>query len=190
MVSLAMIKMQQIHGDRVVRVSKKDDGSIIEKCDALISNDPKVTLLVRVADCLPISLKDKKTHSFGLIHAGWRGLNKRIIAKTIRLMIKEFSTDPKNLVITIGPHICQKHYEVKSDVSSKFAKFSGVILKKENKLFLDLAKIAEIQLIKSGVKKENIKIDKACTFEDLSLPSFRRRRTSERNTVKLNIQSS
>ena len=185
-----MIKMQQIHGNRVVRVSKKDDGKVIEKCDALISNDPKITLSVHVADCLPISLTDKKTHSFGIIHAGWRGLDKKIIIKTIRQMVSEFSIDPKDLLIIIGPHICQKHYEVKDDVSSKFAKFPRAILKKDSKQFLDLAKIAEIQLIKSGVKKENIKIDKRCTFEDLSLPSFRRSKTSERNAVTLNIQSS
>lgn len=185
-----MIKMQQIHGSNVVKVSKKDDGKVIEKCDALISNDPKVDLSVHVADCLPISLKDKKTHSFGLIHAGWRGLDKKIITKTIRQMVKEFSIDPKNLKVEIGPHICQKHYEVKNDVSSKFVKFPAAILQEKNKKFLDLAKIAEIQLINEGVKKENIKTDKRCTFEDLSLPSFRRNKTSERNSVKLNIQSS
>jgi YfiH family protein len=187
MVLLGMIGMQQIHGSYVVRVSQKDDGKIIENCDGLISNDPKVTLLVRVADCLPISLVDKKTHSFGLIHAGWRGLDKGIIKKAIDLMQKELRIKNSDLKISIGPHICQKHYEVGRDVFSKFTKYPEALLQKNNKLFLDLAKIAELQLINNGVKKENIKISKTCTFEGPSLPSFRRSKTSERILVKLNI---
>lgn len=179
--------MQQIHGSNVVRVFNKDDGKIIKNCDALISNDPKTTLFVRVADCLPISLIDKKTRSFGLIHAGWRGLEKKIIEKTVQLMIKEFLINPKDLKATIGSHICQKHYEVGRDVSSKFEKYLNAIMQKDGKEFLDLAKIAELQLINKGVKKENIKISKTCTFEDLSLPSFRRNKTSERILIKLNI---
>jgi len=176
-----MIGMQQIHGNNVVRVTAKDDGKNIENCDALISNDPKVTLYVKVADCLPISVTDNKSHSFGLIHAGWRGLDNRIIAKTIKLMVKEFSLDPQNLNVSIGPHICQKHYEVKSDISEKFAKYSGVIFQKNGKEYLDLLKVAEIQLIKTGVKKGNIKISKNCTFEDLSLFSYRRDSSTQRN---------
>lgn len=182
-----MVRMQQVHGNCAVRVDKNDDGKVIKNCDSLISNDPNVTLSVQVADCLPISITDKKNLSFGLIHAGWRGLDKKIIGKTIRLMAKEFSSNSKDLKVTIGPHICQKHYEVKTDVSSRFTKFPGVILRKDNKEFLDLAKIAELQLIESGVKKENIKMDKSCTFEDLSLPSFRRNNTSKRLIINLSL---
>jgi len=183
-----MISMQQVHGSGVFLVDHNDDGKIIKGCDALISNDPGVILSVRVADCLPISVVDKKNRSIGLIHAGWRGLDKKIIVKTVRLMAREFSSEPKVLKVTIGPHICQKHYEVKNDVSSKFAKFSGAILQKDNKEFLDLAKIAEFQLTESGIKKENIKTNKTCTFEDPLLLSFRRDKTSRRFTVELNIQ--
>lgn len=166
--------MKQIHGNNVVKVTKIDDGKIIENCDALISNDSDVTLSVRVADCLPISIIDKKGRSFGLIHAGWQGLQKQIISKTIYKMVKEFFSDSKNLKVTIGPHICQKHYEVKNDVSSKFEEYPNSILQRDGKEYLDLAEIAQLQLISAGVMKENIKIDKRCTYKDKSLFSFRR----------------
>lgn len=179
--------MQQIHGDGVSRVDHFDDGREIKSCDSLISNDPNVTLCVRVADCLPISVIGRKSRAIGLIHAGWRGLSKNIIFKTIQSMVNEFSSEPEDLEISIGPHICQKHYEVKNDVSSKFIKFPGAIYQKDSKEFLDLAKVAEYQLIESGVKKEHIRIDKTCTFENLLFPSFRRNQTSERFVVKLNI---
>ncbi len=187
MLSLAMVGMQQVHGNTVTRVYKSDDGKIMENCDALISNDPQVTLSVRVADCLPISVIDKKSRSIGLIHAGWRELDKSIISKTVEIMVKEFSVDPTGFEVLIGPHICQKHYEVKEDVSSKFREWPGTVLKKDDKEFLDLGKIAELQLIAAGVPRKNIKTDKTCTFEDLSLSSFRRDKTSERMVITLSL---
>ena len=173
--------MEQVHGDSVTCVSSVDDGKIIKGCDALITNDPKAQLSVRVADCLPIWVNDKKHRSFGLIHAGWRGLHKKIIIKTIEKMVKDYNTDPKNLKVTIGPHICQKHYEVKKDVSSKFVNFSGAIIKNSGKEFLDLAGVAKLQLKNAGVDEKNIKIDKRCTFEDEKLYSYRRDKTDKRN---------
>lgn len=182
-----MIQMQQVHGNKVVRVSQKDDGKIIKNCDGLISNDPNVTLCVRVADCLPISLIDKKTRSFGIIHAGWRGLEKEIIEKAVQLMIKEFLLNPKNLKVIIGPHVCQKHYEVKNDVSLKFARYPNAIMRKEGKEFLDLGKIAIIQLIDEGIKKENIEVNRRCTYEDSNFASFRRDKTQHRTIHSLNL---
>lgn len=172
--------MQQVHGNNVVGVGKKDIGTTIPDCDAMISNDKSVTLGVRTADCLPISVRDKKGRGIGIIHAGWKGLLNGIINKTVSKMSEEFSIDPGDLLIVIGPHICVNHYEVKDDVSSKFRNYTDAILQKDGKEFLDLAKIAELQLIKSGVLKENIEVDKRCTYKVPSLFSFRLNKTSER----------
>jgi hypothetical protein len=83
-----------------------------------------------------------------------------------------FDTDPQNLIVGIGPHICQKHYEVKSDVSGYFDNIKSAVVKKGDKLYLCLYRVAKAQLIIEGVKTWNIKIDKRCTFEDKNLPSF------------------
>ena len=165
--------MEQMHGGSAVRVDSNDGDKTIPACDALITNDPKVELVVRTADCLPLSVRDKKARAIGLIHAGWRGLEREIIAKTIRLMQKEFSSKPEDLKIFLGPHICKKHYEVKEDVASKFTKYKALTTRVDKK-YLDLAGIAAFQLTKLGVKTKNIKIDKRCTFEDKSLFSYRR----------------
>jgi polyphenol oxidase len=180
------ISMQQVHENNVVRVNRSHMGQVIKNCDALISDDPKVTLSVRVADCLPISFIDKKNHVFGIVHAGWRGLDKKIIVRTVWRMVKEFLIDPKGLEVSIGPHICAKHYEVKKDVSDKFANFPGATEKVNKKILLDLEKIAEFQLIETGIKKENITKDKRCTFEDKNLFSYRRDKTLNRNIILFN----
>lgn len=179
--------MEQVHGNNVVRVGSKNIGTTVPQCDALITNDPKVTLCVRVADCLPISVIDKKCRGIGLIHAGWRGLDNKIIEKTIEKMSLEFQISNRlhhfvgEFQISIGPHICVNHFEVKSDVSSKFSEYPEAILKKNGKEYLDLAKVAEMQLIEAGVKKENIEVDVRCTFEEEDLYSYRRDKTPDRN---------
>jgi len=170
-----MVKMQQVHGNNVVRVYKKDDGKTIENCDALITNEKDLELCVRVADCLPVSVVDKKDLGVGLIHAGWRGLEKQVISKTIKKMIEEFSVKPEYLEVKIGPHICKSHYEVGAEVSDKF----------NSERFLDLAEVAKQQLVEVGVK--NITIDSTCTFEDEKLFSYRRGDKKDRNIYLLKI---
>ncbi len=179
--------MQQVHGNNVQIVTSNDIGKTIPECDGLITNDPKLTLGVRVADCLPIVIKDKKSRVFGIVHAGWRGLDNGIIEKAVQKVIKEFSCNPGELEVNIGPHICRKHYEVKEDVSIKFANYPKAILRKGYKEFLDLEKVAKVQLTELGINPQNIRTDKRCTFEDSSLPSFRRNKTSGRLTLSASI---
>jgi polyphenol oxidase len=168
------ICMRQVHGDRVVRVSKSDAGKVIVGCDGLITNDPEAVLSVHTADCLPIFIYSPEANSIGVVHAGWRGLNIEIISKAIRLMKEEFGAKENDLTIFIGPYICQKHYEVKNDVSEKFKDYPRALKDVKGKLFLDLGEIAKQQLIKSGVNKNNIQFDGRCTFEEKTLASFRR----------------
>ncbi len=184
-----LVLMQQVHGNNVQIVTSSDIGKTIPECDGLITNDPKLTLGVRVADCLPIVIKDKKSRVFGIVHAGWRGLDNGIIEKAVRKVINEFSSNPGELEVNIGPHICRKHYEVKSDVSSRFRSYPGAIIQGINpkKLYLDLANVAISQLVAQGINPRNIKVDKRCTFEDSSLPSFRRNKTSDRLTLSASI---
>ncbi len=180
-----IIEMEQVHGDRVILVGKNNktkinnsitDSSVqtIKKCDGLITDDPNVVLSIRVADCLPIFFYSPTTNSIGLIHAGWRGLYKGIIGKTIEFLRKKLKTESQELFVFIGPHICQKHYEIKTDGAKKFSNYPKAIKKVKGKIYLDLEKIAKEQLISLGVKKNNIKIDRTCTYETKSLDSFRR----------------
>lgn len=168
-----IVDMQQVHGSRVVRVSKKDVGRKINKCDALITSDPEIYLRISVADCIPLTLYDPITNSIGIVHAGWRGLKKKIIVKTIKAMKKEFSTSSENIVAEVGPHICQKHYEVGKEFADIFCEYSGVLMNENGKFYLDIGKVCIEQLIDSGVLQSNIKYNDKCTFEDPLLPSYR-----------------
>lgn len=167
--------MEQIHGNNVVKVSSKDLGKIINKCDGLITNDPSAVLSVHVADCLPIFFYSPIKSSIGLVHAGWRGLDNHIIKVTVEKMVKQFEINLSDLHIYIGPHVCQKHYEVKKDILEKFKGYKSAIKIKKDKNYLDLSEIARRQLVDLEIKNEKIKIDLTCTFENHNLDSWRRK---------------
>ena len=69
---------RQTHSDIVRTVTAKDMGrgitrSPFPECDALVTADDGVVLVVFSADCTPILLHDPVTGIVGAAHAGWRG---------------------------------------------------------------------------------------------------------------------
>lgn len=178
--------MNQVHGNNVIPVDKTHIGMTIPACDGLITNDESITLCVNTADCLPISIIDSNHRAIGLVHAGWRGLHNEIIKVAIKEMIHHYGSEPEKLKIKIGPHICQRHYEIQDDVAVLFTS----VITFNSKKMLNLTGIASNQFVDMGVRIENISVDRRCTFEDRELPSYRRGDRGKRLTTTLNIKSS
>jgi len=158
-----VINTNLVQGNVVKTVTKKDTGDTIAKTDGLLTGDKDIFLSITVADCPPIFLYDYEKEIVGLIHGGWRGLAQEILASAIEKFTNDFNSQTQNILAGIGPGICQHHYEVGKDVLSCFESFPSAILKREKKTFLDLKKIAKIQLLNLGLKEENIEISPECT---------------------------
>ncbi len=166
------------HGNNVKKVSKYDLGKVIENTDSIITNERKVFLSITTADCLSVFLYDPKKNAIGLIHAGWRGLVKNIIGKTIKQLEVDFRSHARDLIVGVGPGIGVCHFEVKKDVERNFGKYKEAIEKKDGKIFIDLKKVALMQLLKEGLKKVNIDINLDCTYHEVEKYfSYRRNRT-------------
>lgn len=163
------------HGKNVEQSFLKDGGSILENTDGLFTKEKGIFLSVTVADCLPIFLFDPEKEIIALLHAGWRGLEKNIISEAVFKM-KEAGSSIENILVGIGPAIGKCHYEVGKEVAEKFARFGKEAKEEKNgKIFLDLKRIAELQLIESGVPAKNIEKSGECTFcEEEKYFSFRR----------------
>lgn len=159
------VKADLIHGNNVGVVSTRETGETIEKTDGLVTANKNLFLTLTVADCLPIFIYDPRKEIIGLIHGGWRSLAKNILALLVKEMVEDFASLPRDILVAIGPGISQCHYEVKNDLLEKFRPFSPEVLRDRNeKSFLDLKKIAKIQLINLGIKEKSIKISPECTF--------------------------
>jgi YfiH family protein len=163
----------QVHGTEIlIPLQPRGLNEPHLRADGILTDKPKITLLMRFADCVPIMLYDPRKHIAGLVHAGWQGTVKKIAARAVEKMQEFFQCDPKDIHAGIGPSIGPDHYEVQKDVIERFQGIFGdeetanFILSSGQKLKLDLWKANEFVLRKAGV--ENIEISAICTACDLT----------------------
>ena len=168
--------MEQVHSDTVKIV---DESNEIKETDAIITNKPRLTLVVMVADCIPVLFYDPVNKVIAVAHVGRVGVFKNIIEKTILKMQEKFNSDVENILVSVGPSIKSCCYEVGEDIiSATKEKFGKQYIK--NKKFLDLPDITLGQLLKSGVIKNNIEIINKCTACNEDYFSYRRNKKTGR----------
>ena len=162
-----LTRNSQIHSSIVNKIDEHNIGQRIDG-DALITNVKEVPLLILTADCVPVVIIDPKNRAIGVAHAGWRGTYDQISKNTIEEMVKNYNTDPQDLICVIGPSIGPCCYEVSKELVEKFntnlANHAGKFdIIKEDKYYLDLWKINELTLKDCKVKEENIINLNICT---------------------------
>ena len=113
----SMYDVWQVHSAKVVCVnSPRPVGVPHLKADGVLTDNPKVTLFMRFADCVPITLYDPERHVVGLIHSGWQGTVKKIVNAAIHAMVRNYNCKVENILAGIGPSISVHHYEVGPEV--------------------------------------------------------------------------
>ena len=159
----------QVHGNRIL-VKKEKSERGIEEADGFITGLKNLPLTVRTADCLSIFFytPDK---CIGLIHAGWRGTQKRIAQEAVRMMQQEYKVIPAQIKVLLGPAIRKCCYEVSEELKGFFPR---TIFSREGRHYLDLSLENVEQLIQAGVRKENIFDCGICTCCDINYFSYRR----------------
>ena len=165
-----VVLQKQIHSDIVTLV---DNGNNVNESDALITNKTGIGLALFSADCTPIFIYDPSRNVIAAIHAGWKGTEKNITGKVLKLIQEKQNSSLNDLYVYIAPGISQKNYEVQSDVADRFD--HKYILEKEGKIYLDVAKINFDRLISAGIPENQIQQSNLCSFENKNLlHSFRR----------------
>ena len=114
------------------------------------------------ADCYGVLLADSKRKAVGAVHSGWRGTLYDIAGKAVLAMNENFNVHPEDVIAAIGPGIGKCCFEVDLDVASKFEE-KYVSEKENNKFLVDLVSVIKDNLLKMGLKEENILISNRCT---------------------------
>ncbi len=152
--SYPVVRLEQVHKGRVVRVNAKTDTSgKIEGCDGAITDSKNIALTVLTADCLPIFLYDPEKKAIGIAHAGWRGMLEGIAKNTVAAMKSEFKSDPSRILVGFGPAIRQCCYEVKGEF---LVHFPASVVKMAHKYYFDLAGENAEQLLSTGIVSKNM----------------------------------
>lgn len=165
----------QRHTDLVIKVTERDFLPRIG--DAVITNLKNFEIGVRTADCVPVVVLGEDW--VGVIHAGWRGLMKKIIRKTVEELRKYERGKLKALIFPSAKACCYK-------VGKEFKEmFSRNLVNRDNKLFFDPQEEAKCQLLEEGI--EDLFLWEKCTICSEELPSYRRDKTKSRMLTSVKI---
>jgi YfiH family protein len=164
----AVRRMHQVHG-KTVAVAR-GDAADAPRADALTSRDPSLLLAVRVADCVPLLLADRRTGAVVAVHAGWRGAAANIAGEAVRAMRDLYDSPAEAVIAALGPSIGACHYEVGADVETAFrdagwseSKLDGWFTRDGSRLTHDVAAAVADQLRSAGVRADAVHISGLCT---------------------------
>ncbi|MFN4278808.1 peptidoglycan editing factor PgeF [Thermosynechococcus sp.] len=183
------LRTQQVHGDRVVlgaEVLTKDERL---EADALVATGSGQALWVCSADCVPLLIADVATGRVAAIHAGWRGTALQISQATLRRM-QALGSDLADLRIAMGPAIGGEAYQVglnvaralgqtilegvtettgRDDLYQRFAALDPAVIFLDpdpERVRVDVARVNRLQLLRWGLRDEQIALPPYCTFRD------------------------
>lgn len=132
--------LTQVHGKRVVRLSRTPDpsdpdrvcptpGAPQPEADGAFTTEPGLACTVMVADCLPILLAAPNGRGVAALHAGWRGLagaggmqGQGIVHTGVAALCAATGSAPAELRAWLGPCIGPRRFEVGADVLRGFGR--------------------------------------------------------------------
>ncbi|MDV3297246.1 MAG: polyphenol oxidase family protein [Brachybacterium paraconglomeratum] len=168
-----VVRMRQVHGadvhtvDRAWLAQPDPDPPLV---DGLVTDVPGVTLLVRVADCVPLLLADVERGVVGAAHAGRQGLVAGIVPATVARMR---ALGAERIVAWMGPHVCGHCYEVPATMRAEVAAAVPASFAETTwgTPAVDVGAGVAAQLAADGVDLVDAS---RCTVEDDDLYSYRR----------------
>ena len=112
-----LVRMSQVHGAGVVWTDDLADGEV-PVADALLTDQPGVGVLVRVADCTPVVLVGLDEPVAGVVHCGREGLVKGVVPAAVAA-IRDHGTE--SFEAWVGPRACGRCYELPEEMADAIA---------------------------------------------------------------------
>jgi YfiH family protein len=203
-----LFSLKQIHSDKIFNIDNnfiEDNPGLIKEipqlftsetlnvsADGLITNISKIPLMIMGADCNLILMADIKKRVIAAVHAGWKGVIKKIELNAINIFKSKYDSDLKDILVFIGPSIRKCCFKVTKETLDLFLdnyKNDLPVKKLKNSsddigyYFIDLVKIIKNNLFISGIPKKNIFDLGLCTFcnEDNLFFSYRKEKKTGRH---------
>lgn len=166
-----LVRMTQVHGADVAWTGDVAAGEM-PVADALLTDQPGVGVLVRVADCTPIVLVGLDEPVAGVVHCGREGLVKGVVMAAVAA-IREHGTE--SLEAWVGPRACGRCYELPEDMADAVG--AAVPEARSTTSWgtpaVDIGAGVVAQLHELGIPVTDLGAH-ACTIEDERFYSYRR----------------
>lgn len=165
--------LAQVHGDRIVRAGELPEAGA-PRADgvlALALDRAPVAPAVRVADCVPILLADRRGRAVAAVHAGWRGTARGIARRAVELL-GSLGIPAGGLLAALGPAIGPCCYEVSDEVAGEVAaacgRHPGDLARPgpSGRPLLDLRRANRFQLLEAGLPENAVDCAPWCTACD------------------------
>ena len=161
-----VVSAAQVHSAALLYV----DAPPAEKpqLDGFYTDRAGLTLCVKIADCLPILIHDRKKGFSAALHAGWRGSASGIARKGVEALVS-LGSDPRDLLCALGPCIGVCCFEVRDDFIAEFTALAGgdaarrCISVRSDKYYADLKALNADALALAGVPEAQIDVCPDCT---------------------------
>ena len=180
-----ILHFHQIHSDKLIVISSAQSAQdhtqkLLQDADGWLfpAFPAGWGACIVTADCVPLFLWDNAGQCAALAHCGWRGVVQGLAGKTAQELLKQ--TPHMQLNAWLGPHIQACCFEVQEDVAQQFP--ADCIVRKDNKIFVDLNQEIKCQLVQAGVPEKNISAPHYCTCGD-SENFFSWRRDHQKNLL-------
>lgn len=114
----SMIFAEQVHGADSALVGGADRGrgtltmdDALPRADILLTSEREITLVMLVADCVPLALVDAEAGVLAVVHAGWRGTTAGAVGRAIEAMTRH-GARAERVVAFMGPAVHPDRYQV------------------------------------------------------------------------------
>lgn len=166
-----LVWMNQVHGDRVVRVDAPRPA--VDDTDALVTAVPGLALVVVTADCVPVLLADARAGVIAAVHAGRVGAQRGVVLRALEEMLAA-GAQAGDISALLGPAVSGANYEVPAAMADEVeAALPGSRTRTAaGTPGLDLRAGIARQLEQFGIGA--IDIDPRCTVAEKTLFSHRR----------------
>lgn len=180
---LAFTRIKQTHSKIVLNSTPRTDhNENPPEGDAHWTNRNGHALLIATADCLPVLMADPASQRCAAIHAGWRGIEQRILPEVL-LTLKKLGSHVADLQIALGPHIGFESFEVQQDVGQQLIASSPLARSEDcarlfpnGKMKINLCQIAQKQL-----QEGNAKATLLLPYDTMTDPRFHSHRRDREN---------
>lgn len=177
-------QLKQVHGNACLF---RGDGEGKPEADGHWTTTPGVVLFIATADCMPIMIHDPVNRRIAALHAGWRGVARRIVPALLDQWRNDARTTwhPAKLQFFVGPHIQKDSFEVGMDVQKELYDSISIEAKRTHSLpsvsnvvgdkaYVNLGNLVRAQAEESGCNWQQWTLSKEDTKTTTDLASYRR----------------
>jgi polyphenol oxidase len=167
-----LLLVSQVHGAGVAVARRgRTTPWVRPEADVLVTDDATSVIGVRVADCAPVLIADRRLHAVAAAHAGWRGTVRGAVVAAVNMLRNEMGSDPADLSAAIGPCLGPCCGEVGHEVVAAFrtAGHDEAAIARwfssgpSGRPFVDLWRANADQLERAGLAPEHIHVARLCT---------------------------